>query len=101
MRLVFFVSGISLALAGCATGSNMAWSNPNASQQEFYQASAQCQSMAGPGGQQIAGAGAGSGAFNRGFSQTYNQVSAINAQRRQRQIFEDCMRGFGWRLVPK
>jgi len=99
MKRLALVAMMAIALAGCANQNNMAWTKPNSSAQEFYQTRAQCMSMSGPGGHQVMNPGTGGGAFGTGFNQGFNQMSAAMAQRQQGQIFDDCMRGQGWRLV--
>lgn len=93
------VLALASTVAGCATQSNLVWHKPGASQQEFYQAKAQCSSMSGPGGQQITPV-YGTG-FPAGFMQGYNQAAAIQAQQQRQQIYNYCMMGHGYSLMSK
>lgn len=81
-------------LSGCASNGGGYWHKPGATEQDFYQARAQCSSMSGPT-PQIAYSGQQSGSFGAG----YNQTSAMLGAARQRQIYADCMRGQGWQQM--
>jgi hypothetical protein len=63
--------------------------------QQFYTDRAQCSAMSGGSGpNQIAPS------YGGGFNNSYNTMSAIMARKRSEGIFNDCMYGRGWQLVP-
>ncbi|MEI7375643.1 MULTISPECIES: hypothetical protein [Dickeya] len=90
-----------LVVSGCA--GEQVWVNPHKTTQDFYADRAACNSMSqGVSNPQIYSAPTTSNnPFNTGFTQGWNNASAMNAVTASKQIFSDCMMGKGWTLQDK
>ena len=90
---------IAIALSGCAQ--EMLWSHASKGSQEFYADRAQCSAMAGNGQQnQVFAPQQPVDGFASGFANGLNLGNAMNTSNSRGQIFDDCMMGNGWFLVP-
>ena len=90
---------IVVALSGCAQ--EMSWSHSYKSTQEFYADRAQCSAMAGNGQQnQVFTQQQPADGFASGFANGLNLGNAMSTSNSRGQIFDDCMMGNGWFLVP-
>lgn len=88
-----------LLFSGCAT--EKAWYNPNKTSQEFYQDLSMCEAMSNSAGSSQIMPGGYAGGFVGGFTNTWNRMSAIEADRSRERIFGNCMMGNGWSIVDK
>lgn len=101
-KIIFLMTTALFACGGCAT--QQVWSNPEKTQQQFYQDLARCKAMANSAGsQQIATAYPGpttGTAYNpaASFSQGWNMGNAMNVSAERESIFGNCMMGEGWYL---
>lgn len=87
-----------LSISGCAQ--NMQWAHSFKGQQEFYADRARCSSMSGAGQQNQVVLQQGDAGLATGLTNGMNIGSAMGANRARGQIFDDCMMGNGWYLVP-
>ncbi|MFI5304336.1 MAG: hypothetical protein ACHQYP_06005 [Nitrospiria bacterium] len=94
---VFLLSGVLMFSLSCATPT--AWYNSTKSNQEFYSDRARCSAMANSAGYPQTTPVYGSGAL-ASYARTSNMLSSIAADNSRIQIFNDCMMGEGWTLVP-
>lgn len=93
-----------LSISGCAQ--EQVWVNSNKTTQDFYSDRATCNSMSqGVSNPQIysptPATGYDNNPFMTGFTQSWNNASAMNAVAAKNQIFSDCMMGMGWSLQNK
>ncbi|GLY59307.1 hypothetical protein Pcaca05_01650 [Pectobacterium carotovorum subsp. carotovorum] len=93
-----------LSISGCAQ--EQVWVNPSKTTQDFYSDRATCNSMSqGVSNPQIYSptptTGYDNNPFMTGFTQSWNNASAMNAVAAKNQIFSDCMMGMGWSLQNK
>ncbi|MGQ5289878.1 hypothetical protein ACULN0_11050 [Pectobacterium actinidiae] len=93
-----------LSISGCAQ--EQVWVNPSKTTQDFYSDRATCNSMSqGVSNPQIYSptptTGYDNNPFMTGFTQSWNNASAMNAVADKNQIFSDCMMGMGWSLQNK
>lgn len=90
---------VAFAISGCAQ--EMSWSHSYKSTQDFYADRAQCSAMAGNGQQnQVFSPQQPADGFASGFANGLNLGNAMNTSNSRGQIFDDCMMGNGWYLVP-
>ena len=98
MRLLL-ITFISVVISGCAQ--EMVWSSSNGkSEQQFYADRSYCSAMAGNGQQNQVVQMQPSNDFASGFMNGMNIGGAMGASNARSQIFNDCMMGNGWFLVP-
>ena len=100
MKATILAVVVLLSCSGCAA--QQVWSNPEKTNQQFYQDMARCEAMSNSAGsQQIAPAYFPQGQPNNpmaSFAQGWNMGSASNAAEARDRIFGNCMRGEGWYL---
>lgn len=90
---------VLIFLSGCAQ--DMVWSSSNGkSEQQFYADRSYCSAMAGNGQQNQVVQMQPSNDFASGFMNGMNLGGAMGASNARSQIFNDCMMGNGWFLVP-
>lgn len=89
-----------IIMSGCAK--DMVWSSSNGkSEQQFYADRASCSAMAGNGHQnQVYEPKQQADGFASGLENGLNLGNAIGTSNSRSQIFNDCMMGNGWNLIP-
>lgn len=92
---------MSLMLLSCACATQYQWSHPYKSGQSFYADRAECTAMSNSGPQRsgVWQPISNSGIENAGYNLNRGFENMADSQNRT-QLFNDCMMGRGWSLVP-